>query len=735
MWTVSVREGCGQRQSMRACKWLLTVSLFCMASVSNVFPQVEAPDPLQTPPGIGKIRHVVFIIKENRSFDHYFGQFPNAYGVTKGKISTGRIMPLMRARDILPYDLDHTWAGTLQAFNGGKMNGFDLATRGNINGQFMPYSQMTEADIPNYWSYAQHFVLADHMFASQVGPSFGNHLYTIAAQGGGAMSIPAVGNKGEIPLEWGCDSPPNTFVQDIVDVYNDIENVFPCFDFPTLADNLEAKKISWKYYAPPHDVWGYVYSAYDAINHIRNSNIWDTNVVSPTDFITDATNGKLPAVSWLISPGGKLEHPPASTCVGENWAVEQVNAVMQGPDWSSTAIFIVWDEFGGFYDHMVPPSNHDQFPLGPRMPLLIISPWAVPGKISHTVYELSSVLKFIEKVYGLPALTNRDAGANAMLDSFNFDQTPNPPLILQTRQCPLLAAVDMNVGNAVVGSPSKDIVQLTNYSSKVLSIQSIKATGDFVAGGTCGKALGIGKNCTIDVTLTPTAAGPRTGTLTVTDSDPSSPQIANLTGNGTFVKLPLYPGLSFPFSGTALGSKVERTVTLTNTGSSTLTVSKIRTVGDYSETDACKTVAAGKSCKIAVTFTPTVSGRRFGNLVVTSNDPGSPQMLRMVGVATAVTLAPKSLNFGDETVGDSSQPKTVTLTNTGSDPLHLASIIPNGDYAETNNCGKSVAAQGSCTISVTFTPTQQGVRTGAITLNDSDMGTSPQTIPLTGTGD
>jgi hypothetical protein len=345
------------------------------------------------------------------------------------------------------------------------------------------------------------------------------------------------------------------------------------------------------------------------------------------------------------------------------------------------------------------------------------------------------VLKFIEQVYGLPALTNRDTNANDMLDSFNFSQVPNPPLVLQTRQCPLLAASAMNVGSAIVGSPAHDAVLLTNNSDKLLAIQSIQATGDFSVGGTCGTSLKPRKNCSIQVTLTPTAAGLRTGTLTVTDSDPTSPQTANLTGIGTFVKLPLYPGVNFPLAGTAFGSSAQRTVTLTNTGASTLTVSRIQMVGDYSSTNTCQIVAAGKSCKINVTFTPTSSGRLYGIAAIFSNDPGSPQMVRLTGVGTAVTLLPKNLNFGDVTVGQTSSPQSVTLMNSGSNPLHVASIVPSGDYAQTNDCGTSVPAQSSCTINVTFTPTQTGVRTGAIVISDSDLGTSPQTIPLTGTGD
>ncbi len=115
--------------------------------------------------------------------------------------------------------------------------------------------------------------------------------------------------------------------------------------------------------------------------------------------------------------------------------MQVLNAIMQGPEWNSTAVFLTWDDFGGLYDH-VPPPQVDRFGLGPRVPLLIISPFAKPGYISHTVYEQSSVLKFVERRYHLDPLTSRDRDASDMLGSFDFRQPPLPPLILTSRSCP-----------------------------------------------------------------------------------------------------------------------------------------------------------------------------------------------------------------------------------------------------------------------------------------------------------
>jgi len=214
-----------------------------------------------------------------------------------------------------------------------------------------------------------------------------------------------------------------------------ITNPFPCFDFQTLADTLQAGGISWRYYAPTSGEPGYAWSALDAINHIRNGPLWATNVVLDTQFVIDAQNGNLPAVSWLVTTTENSDHPPQNVCAGENWAVQQLNAVMQGPGWNSTVVFLTWDDFGGFYDH-VPPPVLDTYGLGIRVPLIIVSPFLQAGTISHTQYEFSSFLKFAEERFDLPSLGQRDVIANDMLDSLNLSQKPLAPVILSQRTCP-----------------------------------------------------------------------------------------------------------------------------------------------------------------------------------------------------------------------------------------------------------------------------------------------------------
>jgi phospholipase C len=254
--------------------------------------------------GMNKIKHIVFIVKENRTFDNYFGTFPGADGATSGTISTGEVIPLGQAPDMTPRDIDHSYQAAIEAIDGGAMDRFDLIPGGNVNGDFLAYTQYKESDIPNYFKYARHFVLADAFFSSLQGPSFPNHLYTVGAQSGGAINNPANSNG-----RWGCDAPANSRVETLEDD-GEFGHVYPCFDFDTLADRLEERGLSWRYYAPGEGQSGYIWSALDAIRHIRLTSLWTQHVVATEQFVVDASNGNLPAVSWLVTKSGTSEHPP-----------------------------------------------------------------------------------------------------------------------------------------------------------------------------------------------------------------------------------------------------------------------------------------------------------------------------------------------------------------------------------------------------------------------------------------
>ena len=734
-----------------SCKWVRLLLLpalvvfFALASWSAPLPGDEAASQSTQghPQDFTAIQHFVFIIKENRSFDSYFGKFPGAMGATTGKITDGEVMQLAPMPDVTAHDIDHFEEGALTAIHYGHMDSFDLPYYANINGDFLAYRQFDSLGIPNYWQYAQNFVLADEMFSSLHGSSYPNHLYAVAAQSGGVLETPLdiLGGSAKA-LSWGCDA-PKAMAARVLDPAGNYDADFTCFDFMTLADSLDNANppVSWKYYAPSYGQRGYVFSILNAINHIRNSKLWAEDVVPDTQFATDAVQGNLPAVSWVVTGLGS-EHPPNSTCYGENWTVQQVNAVMQGPDWDSTAIIIVWDDFGGFYDHVAPPQM-DTYGLGIRVPAIIISPYAIPGHISHTQYEFSSVLKSIEERFNLSPLTERDLKANDIWDSFNFTQQANSPLILQPRNCPLNSTAYMQFGSQGIGTASPvQTVPFTNFRGVPITISNVSVNGDFTQTNTCSKPLKPGFACQFNVTFKPSATGTRTGTLQITDNDPSSPQVINLTGIGSEVNMvQRYPGLKF---GTVnFGSQKTMLATLENVSTNAVTVKSAGFVGadaaDFSETTGCGAVITpGQLCRWKITFSPKPKGYGFwgieqANFIINDSATGSPHTFRLYGMGTALNIAPFGLSFGGQKVGTTSQPQTITIKNTWTGAISFSNIVTVGDYAATNTCGSSLPAGGQCTVTVTFTPLVGGSDNGVLNVNSNDTN-SPQELVLSGSG-
>jgi phospholipase C len=392
------------------------------------------------PGAFKKIQHVVYIIKENHSFDNFFGTFPGANGATSGMTSNGQVVQLQELADPPPNDISHDWKSALQGTDGGRMDRFDLIVGGNMNGNLLAYSQFYQKDIPNYWSYASTFALGDGMYSSISSGSYAGHLYTMGATSVGVVDDPVSLSNGGIG--WGCDAIAGTTAPTITDTDPEVVQApYPCFNVNALANELQNAGVSWKSYAPTSEDSGYLWNSLRSFSQIFDTSLWQSNVVRPGEFVRDAMSHHMPAVSWLVANVPESEHPVDSVCRGENWTVQQINAIMQGPNWNSTAIFIVWDDFGGFYDH-VPPPSQDLYGYSIRLPFIIVSPYAkqtVYGKqgyVTHSTYELSSVLRFIEERFGVAPLTSRDATANDILDAFDFSQRPLPPLVLPQRQCP-----------------------------------------------------------------------------------------------------------------------------------------------------------------------------------------------------------------------------------------------------------------------------------------------------------
>jgi len=421
--------------------------------------------------GIHKIRHVVVIMQENRSFDSYFGTFPGADGIPAGvcvpdPATGGCDKPFHDPAD-LNYGGPHGAANAVADIDGGKMDGFVAqAERGRRKGcktnpnapacsqnaarpDVMGYHDARE--IPNYWRYAREFVLQDRMFEPNASWSLPAHLFMVSewsarcsVPGDPSSCVNALQNPGAPP-----DSRQNP------------SRTPPDYAWTDLTYLLHRAHVDWRYYvfkgtepdcADDEMICGSVKQG------AKTPGIWnplpwfDTvrqdgelqNVTSLSDFYADARKGTLPAVSWINATGAVSEHPPGLVSAGQAYVTGLVNAVMRGPDWRSTAIFLTWDDWGGFYDHVVPP-RVDENGYGLRVPGIVISPYARRGVIDHQTLSFDAFVKFVEDDFlGGQRLDPRtdgrpdprpDVRENAKIlgdlaRDFDFSQKPRPPLLL-----------------------------------------------------------------------------------------------------------------------------------------------------------------------------------------------------------------------------------------------------------------------------------------------------------------
>jgi phospholipase C len=368
------------------------------------------------------IKHVVFVIQENRSFDNLFMNYPGADTVTSGQTSTGQTVNLQPVPLEAGYDVDHNEIDFLDEYDGGKMDGFNLVgTAGGSPPSNPAYAYVPQSETATYFSLAQQFVLADHTFASQIDSSFTAHQFLIAGQSGDTVDVP------DVPYPWGCDSPKSALVPTLNSDRTQGPGVYPCFNYTTLADELDAKGISWHYYAPAirgGDL-GQIWSAYDAINQIRNGPDWTSDVISPpSQFLSDVAAGTLSGMTWIVPDYVDSDH--AGTAGGNGgpaWVKSVVDAIGGSQFWNTTAIFLVWDDWGGWYDH-VAPAQIDAQSLGMRVPLIVISPYAKSNYVSHVNYETAGLLQFAETVFGVSALSIADSRALNFADCFDFGQSP-----------------------------------------------------------------------------------------------------------------------------------------------------------------------------------------------------------------------------------------------------------------------------------------------------------------------
>ncbi len=411
----------------------LICGLFTGCGAGTVAPAPALRSLALHPNASGKIQHVIIVVQENRSFDNLFEGYPGADTVDSGYINTGKKVKLTSISLKTTWDLAHSSFAFFQACDGQgsvpgtncKMDGFNLEAV-KCGHTFEPpcptkypqYGFVPHSETQPYLTIAGQYVLGDRMFESNLdGSSFVSHQYIIAGQASASVNFPQ--------STWGCDGGPSDKIDTLLQNRQIGPAIQACFDNETLGDELDAKGLSWNYYTAALKTGDGIWSAYQAISHIRYGPDWDKNVISPqTKFFDAVSNGTLPAVSWVTPTCANSDHSGCASNTGPDWVASLVNAVGKSKYWNSSAIFVFWDDAGGWYDH-VAPTMVDYDGLGFRVPLLVISPYAKKGYVSHVQYEHGSILRFVEDQFGLPRLAATDRRAKSPAsDCFDFSKAP-----------------------------------------------------------------------------------------------------------------------------------------------------------------------------------------------------------------------------------------------------------------------------------------------------------------------
>jgi len=402
-----------------------------------VIPSSPAPaGPPKTPQQA--IRHIVVIVQENRSFDNLFQGFPGADTAASGLKSDGTTIALKPVSFAHGQDPNHNYADFVGSLDGGKLDGFDKVGSYPNNEPNISYSYLPRSEVQPYFDLASAYALSDRMFQSNNSASYPAHQYVIAAQSANVVNVPSA-------IPWGCDAPAGTTVTMLrADGSTFQSSLAPCFDYQTVGDTMDTAGVSWAYYSPPigapNDLGGSLWTPFDAIRHIRFGADWAKNEVAPeTSILNDIANGTLRNVSFVTPDALNSDHARFPSTTGPMWVSSIVNAIGSSQYWKDTAIFVTWDDWGGWYDHVVPPKV-DQNGPGFRVPLIAISPYAKHGYVSHVQLETSSITRYIEEIFNLPSLGQRDATANAPDDMFDYSQQVQPLSGLRASRSAMRAA-------------------------------------------------------------------------------------------------------------------------------------------------------------------------------------------------------------------------------------------------------------------------------------------------------
>jgi phospholipase C len=450
---------------------VLLMMMALVASASIVLSLTSCGSNHLRGPSAKHIQHVVIIVQENRTPDNLF-QDPvlinqrHADIAQSGLNSKGQTIPLTQTDITTSYDLSHSHQAFAGMYDGGKMDGADLIadvcanpSQVNCAPPNPQYMYVNPAEVQPYFQMAEQYTFGDRMFQTNQGPSFPAHQFLISGTSAPTTHSPLfasenVHGNGNV----GCIAPSTSFVRLIDSSGNESQTQYPCFEHATITDLLSARGISWRYYAPTA---GSIWTGPDAIQHIcqpqsQNGQLVCTgsewkNVIVPggRQVLTDIAKGQLPQVSWVIPNGPDSDHPSINDGSGPSWVASVVNAIGNSPYWANTAIFVTWDDWGGWYDHVPPPRvlvNCGQwgcgYVYGFRVPLIVISPYAKAQYVSHVNHDFGSILQFVEETFYLPSLGYADSAASDDLsDCFDFTQTPQT---FQTIAAPLTAEHFLN---------------------------------------------------------------------------------------------------------------------------------------------------------------------------------------------------------------------------------------------------------------------------------------------------
>ncbi|HEX9122595.1 MAG TPA: alkaline phosphatase family protein [Actinomycetota bacterium] len=467
---------------MASSRRMLVILAGCLllAFTCSRAPQLEVTPKLRA--ARDKLEHLIFVIQENRSFDHYFGTFPGADGIPMSNgVPTVCLPDPFSHRCVQPYHDaavinaggPHSEEDAATDVNGGRMDGFIRSLRTN-SGKFcqrFPFDPQCVGgtipakatpdvmgwhdarEIPNYWAYAREFVLQDRMFESAFSWSLPSHLFTVSAWSADCTSTDPMSCTSDLlrPGHERAGSNPST-----------------PFAWTDVTYLLHEHGVSWRYYVGDRSQrqcrTDPIACALGASGQMGTPTIWNPlpnfttvqqneqlgNIVYIDDFYRSAKEGTLPAVSWIAPSAGVSEHPQNSVTDGQSYVTTLINTVMRGPEWGSSAIFLFWDDWGGFYDHVV-PVKVDENGYGLRVPALVISPWARPGFIDHQTLSFDAYLKFIEDLFlngqrldpandgradSRPTVREEVAILGDLLEDFDFTQSPRPPLVLRVHPSP-----------------------------------------------------------------------------------------------------------------------------------------------------------------------------------------------------------------------------------------------------------------------------------------------------------